>query len=95
MCLRSVGWLCVVRIEKWTEIKGESKMGMRWTLYGYEIVNDTYRIVPAEASNIRKMFKDYISGSTLQVVAAGLTAKEKDPIPIGMGSFCFAYAHLS
>ena len=48
---------------------------MRWTLYGYEVVNDTYRIVPAEASNIRKMFKEYVSGSTLKAVADGLTAK--------------------
>lgn len=50
-------------------------MGMRWTLYGYEVVNDTYRIVPVEASNVRKMFKEYVSGSTLKVIADGLTAK--------------------
>lgn len=50
-------------------------MGIRWTLYGYEVVNDTYRIVPAEASNIRKMFKEYVSGSTLKAIADGLTAK--------------------
>lgn len=50
-------------------------MGLRWILFGYEMVNDTYRIIPGEAAVVRKIFRSYADGDTLKAIADELTAK--------------------
>ena len=50
-------------------------MGLRWILFGYEMVNDTYRIIPGEAAVVRKIFRSYTDGDTLKAIADELTAK--------------------
>lgn len=50
-------------------------MELRRILFGYEVVNDTYRIVPGEAAVVRKIYRSYIDGDTFKAISDKLTAK--------------------
>ena len=41
-------------------------------IYGYRIVDKKYQVVPEEAEIIRKMFDDYVNGTTIKEIKTWL-----------------------
>ena len=51
-------------------------MGKRCILYGYEMKNNEYLVVPVEANTVRCVFDSYINGMALNAIAKMLTEKK-------------------
>lgn len=50
-------------------------MGLRWCLYGYEVIDDKHTIIYTEAKTVKSIFALYISGKTLKDIADKLTSE--------------------
>lgn len=64
----------------------------RKILYGYTVRNGKTVIEPTEAGYIRKIFEDYINGSTLKDIADSLTAER---VPFTIKSFGWDKARIA